>query len=177
MPWPNTAHAKREVRQAAPSVNKKVAPAESRQIVDVDLKPLLEIFVDGDTCATRLPPVVEFEVSMKMTERQQIDVSKPYAEMNTDELLSTQQSLLHGTREFEKVQAELNRRQFRAQLDATDAQKIAAVAETEAARAAIETAIATKHSAVYVMLTAIAAAISAAASLIASLVTIAWHHS
>jgi len=111
-----------------------------------------------------------------MTEPQQADVSKPYAEMNTDELLSTQQSMLHGTKEFEKVQAELNRRQFRAQIDATDAQKIAAIAETEAARAAIETAIATKHSAAYVMLTAVAAAISATASLIASLLAILWHH-
>jgi hypothetical protein len=111
-----------------------------------------------------------------MTESRQTDAANPYAEMNTDELLSAQQSMLSGTRAFEKLQAELNRRQFRALLDATDAQKIAAIAETEAARAAIETAISTKHSAVYVLLTAIAAAIAATASLIASLLAIGWHH-
>jgi hypothetical protein len=81
-------------------------------------------------------------------------------EMSLDDLARFGEKAEVGSVDHGRMMAELTRRQTIAQIEATQAQKIASEAEEKAAKAIVETALHTERSANYLFWSVIAATLS-----------------
>jgi len=86
---------------------------------------------------------------------------KPAKDFTLDQLTHVMGNAEPGSQSHTEMLGELKRRQTIAQLEATEAQKAAAVAEQQAAQAAIETAKATRSNARWMFWAVIASVVSA----------------